>query len=154
MPNNLQPFSDPKSVIIIGASGKPRKLGNDVVRDIIANGYKGLLYLVNPKGGEIEGIKVHQSIQELPDGIDLAIIILPAEANIQAIRECTQKVVRFYVLAAHRFSEVDESGQAIQDELKRLITETGIRVPGLNTFGHTSTPSNFTSSFFTLGRIR
>ena len=153
MPKNLHPFFDPKSVVVVGASDKAHKPGNDVVNNIIANEYKGSLFLVNPKGGEIQGIKVHPSILELPEGIDLAIIILPAQSNLQAIRECARKGIKFYVLAAGGFSEVDINGQALQEELKRLIAETGIRVIGPNTSGHTSTPSNFTSSFFPLGKI-
>ena len=60
-------------MVVIGASATPHKPGNDVIRNILANQYSGKLFLVNPKGGEILGIKVHRSIQELPEGIDLAI---------------------------------------------------------------------------------
>jgi acyl-CoA synthetase (NDP forming) len=153
MAGSLQNFFEPKSVALIGASGIPHKPGNEVIRNILANGYTGKVYLVNPKGGEIMGIKVERSIQDLPDGIDLAIIILPASANPQAIRECASKGIRAIVLAAGGFSEVDEEGEKLQEELAKAIRETRVRVLGPNTSGHTSTPDNFTSSFFPLGRI-
>jgi acyl-CoA synthetase (NDP forming) len=153
MSKGLSKFFEPQSVAVIGASGTPHKPGNDVIRNILANEYKGKLYLVNPKGGEIHGIKVHRSIQELPKGIDLAIIILPAEGNMLALKNCVDQGIEYFVLAAGGFSEVDEKGKTIQEEITRFIAETGIRVLGPNTSGHTSTPHNFTSSFFPLGKI-
>jgi len=151
--HDLSKFFEPRSVVVVGASASPRKPGNDVIRNILANGYQGDLYLVNPRGGEILGIKAYPSIAELPDGIDLAIIILPARENPRAVRECASKGIRAMVLAAGGFSEVDREGEALQRELVKAVAETGVRVIGPNTSGHTSTPHNFTSSFFPLGKI-
>lgn len=150
---NLTHFFEPKSVTIIGASSTPGKAGHEVIRNILANGYTGELYLVNPKGGEILGIPVYSSITSLPEGIELAIIITPAKVSIQAVRECAAKGIKSIVISAGGFSEVDEEGEQLQQELVKIITETGIRVLGPNTSGHTSTPHNFTSSFFPLGKI-
>jgi len=149
----LRRFFEPRSVAVIGASATPHKPGNDVVKNILANKYTGKLYLVNPKGEEILGIRAHRSVAELPDGIDLAIVILPAQSNPEAVRQCAAKGIKAIVLAAGGFSEVDEAGRALQEELVRAIKETGVRVIGPNTSGHTSTPFNFTSSFFPLGPI-
>lgn len=153
MGKHLEKFFEPKSVAVIGASATPHKPGNDVIRNILANGYAGNLYLVNPKGGEIMGLKAYPSIQDLPEGIDLAIVILPASANPQAVRQCAARGIQAIVLAAGGFSEVDAKGEELQAELTRAIHETGVRVIGPNTSGHTSTPHNFTSSFFPLGKI-
>jgi acyl-CoA synthetase (NDP forming) len=152
-PASLKPFFEPSRVVVVGASQTPHKPGNDVIQNILANDYQGELYLVNPKGGEILGHKVHRSIQELPDGIDQAIIILPAAATPQTIRDCAAKGIKAIVLAASGFAEVDEQGEALQAETIRAIRETGVRVMGPNTSGHTSTPHKFTSSFFPLGKI-
>jgi len=149
----LDKFFEPKSVVIIGASATPHKPGNDVIKNILANEYPGRLYLVNPRGGEILGIEVYPSIQELPKEIDLAIIILPAHLNPQAIRECASKGIKAVVLAAGGFSEVDGKGQALQEKTIAAVRETGVRVIGPNTSGHTSTPHHFTSSFFPLGKV-
>ena len=149
----LEKFFSPKSVVVIGASATEGKSGNDVIKNILANEFKGELYLVNPKGGEILGHKVYTSIGDLPQGIDQAIIILPAKANPQAIRECAAQGIQTFVLAAGGFAEVDEAGQVLQDELVKTIQETGVRAIGPNTSGHSSTPANFTSSFFPLGKV-
>jgi acyl-CoA synthetase (NDP forming) len=150
---DLKKFFEPESVVVVGASATPHKPGNDVIRNILANEYGGKLYLVNPKGGKIHGIKVHTSIQELPDGVDQAIIILPASANARTIRECAARGIKAIVLAAGGFAEVDEDGETLQQDLIRTIQETGVRVIGPNTSGHTSTPYSFTSSFFPLSKI-
>lgn len=149
----LNKFFEPRSVAIIGASSTPHKAGNDVIQNILANEYDGNLYLVNPKGGEILGYKVYASINELPVGIDLAIIILPAAVTPQAIRDCAAKGVKAVVLSAGGFSEVDERGESLQEETLRAIRDTGVRAIGPNTSGHTSTPYKFTSTFFPLGKI-
>ena len=91
MDGKLTPFFEPNSVAVIGASSSPGKPGNEVIRNILANGYAGELHLVNPKGGEILGIPVQPSVSSLPVGIDLAVIILPAQASPQALRDCAAK---------------------------------------------------------------
>ncbi len=153
MSKNLSHFFEPNSVAIIGASSTSGKPGYEVIRNILANGYRGKLYLVNPKGGEILGMPVHSSIASLPQGIEQAIIIIPARATIPAVRECAAKGIKAVILSAGGFSEVNREGEELQKELTRTIAETGVRVIGPNTSGHISTPHNFTSSFFPLGRI-
>jgi len=150
---SLEVLFEPRSVAVIGASQTPHKAGNDVIKNILANEFGGKLYLVNPKGGEILGHRVYPSIQDLPDRIDLAIIILPATATPQAIRDCAAKGAKAIVMAASGFAEVDEQGEKLQQETIRAIRETGVRAIGPNTSGHTSTPHNFTSSFFPLGKV-
>ncbi len=150
----LHHFFSPESVVIIGASSAPNKPGNVVIRNILANGYEGKLYLVNPKGGDILGLPVHPSVDSLPEGIDLAIIIIPAKETPQALREVASKGIKHVVLSAGGFAEVDEYGAQIQQELTNIIQDKKIHVLGPNTSGHISTPHKFTSSFFPLGKIR
>jgi acyl-CoA synthetase (NDP forming) len=153
MAADLHTFFHPRSVAVIGASAVPHKPGNDVIRNILANGYEGALYLVNPKGEDILGMKAYSSIQDLPEGIDLAVVILPAALNPGAVRDCAARGIKAIVLAAGGFSEVDEKGEELQEELTRAVRETGVRVIGPNTSGHTSTPHRFTSTFFPQGKI-
>lgn len=154
MQNSLTPFFEPRSVAIIGASAVSGKAGHEAIRNILANGYPGKLYPVNPKGGEILGIPVSPAVSDLPEGVDLAIVVLPADATPKALRECAAKGIRHVVLMAGGFAEVDESGAQIQQELVDIIRETGTRVLGPNISGHTSTPHSFTSAFFPLGKVR
>ena len=152
--NPLIPFFEPRSVAIIGASATPGKAGYEAIRNLMANEYAGKIHLVNPKGGEILGLPVTPSISALPGGVDLAAVILPAEATPKALRDCAANGIRHVALMAGGFAEVDEGGAQIQQELEDIIRETGIRVLGPNISGHTSTPHAYTSAFFPLGKIR
>jgi len=133
MSHSLDKFFHPKSVVIVGASATPHKPGNDVIRNIQANGFPGTMYLVNPKGEEILGLKVYPTVKQIPEPVDLAVIILPAAANPQAIRDCAARGIKAVVLAAGGFSEVDEKGEELQADLLRAVRETGVRVLGPNT---------------------
>ena len=146
--NDLKKFYEPESVAVIGASTEEKKPGFGVVQNILDNEFPGKIYLVNPKGGRILGMECYSSVRELPDGIDVAVIILPARLNPQAVSDCADKGIRHIVLAAGGFSEVDQAGEELQEDLRRVIAEKGVRVLGPNTSGHISTPYNFTTSFF------
>jgi acyl-CoA synthetase (NDP forming) len=151
---DLTPFFEPGRVAIIGASGVPGKPGHEVVRNILANGYEGRLYLVNPQAQEILGLPVYPSVAALPEVPDLAVIIVPARLCPQVLAECVARGTRHAVVSAGGFAEFDDSGALVQQELEHIIHTGGIRVLGPNTAGHTSTPHHFTSGFFPLGPIR
>jgi len=150
---DLTKLYKPDSIAVIGASATPGKAGHTVTHNILVNGYKGKVYPVNPRGGEIMGLPVCPSIAELPDGVDLAVIVIPARATVQAVKECTAKGIKSFVLCAGGFSEVNENGKALQEELTRTIVEAGANAIGPNTSGHTSTPYHFTTSIFPLGKV-
>ena len=153
-PEDWRCFFEPKSVAIVGASATPNKPGYEVIRNIIANGYKGSLHLVNPKGGEICNLPVKASIEEIREDIDLTILILPAEKCTEALRDCARRRITHFVISAGGFAEVDEGRGEIQRELIKIAREEDLHILGPNTSGHISTPHQFTSTFFPLGRIR
>jgi acetyltransferase len=145
---------EPESVAIIGASASPGRPGHEIIRNIQANKYEGRVHLVNPKGGEILGLPVTASIDELPNGIDQAVVIVSAAATTDAVKRLAAKGVGTFVLAAGGYSEVDEHGEELQRELAQTIKDLGVRAIGPNTSGHISMPHHYTSSFFPLGWIR
>jgi acyl-CoA synthetase (NDP forming) len=147
-------FMAPRSVAIIGASAVEGKPGNTVIRNIQANGYSGALHLVNPNGGEILGIPVHRTIRELPGGVDLAVIIVPATSTPAVLAEVAAHGIKHVVLSAGGFAETDDQGAMIQQQLIDIIRDNRLNVLGPNTSGHVSVPCGFTSTFFPIGRIR
>ncbi len=153
-PDQFAGFFAPRSVAIIGASGIKGKPGHVVIENILANGYAGDIYPVNPRGGEILGIPVIAETSDLPDGVDLAIIIVPAKHTAAVLRQVAAKGIKHVVLSAGGFAETDDAGARIQQELTDIILEHGICALGPNTSGHISTPIGFTSTFFPLGKIR
>lgn len=154
MADILDKFFAPKSVAVIGASATPGKPGNVVIRNMLDNNFAGKIHLVNPRGGEIDGLPVSASIDDLPAGIDQAVVTLPASHTPATVRALAAKGVKAIVLAASGFAEVDEMGEGLQAELAAAIKETGVRVLGPNTTGHVSVPGSYTSSFFPLGEVR
>jgi acyl-CoA synthetase (NDP forming) len=116
----LKKFFEPRSVAVIGASATPGKGGNDIIRNIQSNDYRGNLYLVNPRGGEILGVKVFKSISDVPEGIDLAVLVLPASASISALKECGKRGIKAAVLVAGGFAEVDNQGGELQEEILKI----------------------------------
>ena len=153
MKRALEKFFEPRSVTVVGASATPGKGGNDIIRNLLSNEYRGRLYPVNPRGGEILGIPVFKSISDLPEASDLAVLVLPASATLQALKECTEKGIQAAVLVAGGFAEVDNQGEELQGEMAKLARETGVRLLGPNTSGLLSMPRNLAASFFPLGKI-
>jgi len=149
----LEKFFEPQSVAVIGASATPGKGGNNLIRNLLSNEYRGRIDLVNPRGGEILGIPVFKSISELPEGSDLAVLVLPASASLQALKECAERGIQAAVLVAGGFAEVDNQGEQLQGEMAKVARETGMRMLGPNTSGLLSMPRNLAASFFPLGRI-
>ena len=105
-PNVMDKFFAPKSVAAIGASATPGKPGNVLLKNIRDNGFKGALYLVNPRGGRIEGLAVCTSIDELPHGIDQAIVTLPAAAAPATVRALGARGMHV-TLAARRLDRLE-----------------------------------------------
>ncbi len=154
MSDSLKYFFDPSSVVVIGASGTAGKAGYEVLVNMQANGYAGRIFPVNPSGGEILGLHVYRSLQEIPEPADLAVFIVPAEHTIGPLRECAAKGVRAAVISSGGFAEVGDEGARMQEEILTVARSAGMRIMGPNTIGLVSTPASFATTFYPLGKIR
>tara|TARA_B100000886_G_scaffold324106_1_gene268477 strand:+ start:1977 stop:3383 length:1407 start_codon:yes stop_codon:yes gene_type:complete len=150
---SLNSFFTPRNVAVIGASATIGRPGRTVIENLHANTFPGEIYPVNPRGGKICGHSVFKTVFDLPNGVDMGIVMLPASQTPQALADCASVGIKSVVLAAGGFAEVDHTGENLQGILKNVIKQTGIRVLGPNTAGHISSPAKFTSSFFPLGEI-
>jgi acetyltransferase len=135
MPDPLQAFFHPSGVALIGASSNPTKLSYGVLRNLATQGYAGQIYPVNPKGGEILGLKVYPSVADTPDPVDLAVIILSPERTVQALDECGQRGIRAAVLVASGFGEIGSRGRERETQLLDVARRHGIRFIGPNGIG-------------------
>ncbi len=148
----LDAIFNPGSVAVIGASDNPGKLGSHVMKSLTQGGYPGRIYPVNPGKNEIMGIKTYPSLSQVPDTIDLSIIVLPAEQVPKIIKECGEKGIQGIVLITAGFKEIeDRRGKALQTEIKELADQYGIKIIGPNTFGivnlHLPLNASFTPEF-------
>lgn len=133
--NNLNAIFSPESVAIVGASNTPGKVGHDIFANILSGHYQGTLYPVNPKARSILSVKAYPSISEIPDSVDLAIMILPPMASLAAIEEGIKKGIKGFVIVSAGFREVGGEGLEIEERIVSVCREAGVRLVGPNCLG-------------------
>jgi acyl-CoA synthetase (NDP forming) len=145
---NLSLLLCPRSVAIVGASRNPGKLGYHVLKSLTEGGFQGEVFPINPKESEIFGIQAHPSLLEVPQEIDVAVVVLPAQAVPEIIQQCAAKGVTGIVLITAGFKEIeDQQGAHLQEEIARLANEAGIPIIGPNTFGLVNLHQDLNASF-------
>ncbi|MCX5836429.1 MAG: acetate--CoA ligase family protein [Deltaproteobacteria bacterium] len=133
--NNLDAIFSPESVAIVGASNTPGKVGHDIFANILRGGYTGTIYPVNPKARSILSVKAYPTISDIPDPVDLAIIILPPEASLAAVEESVRKGIKGIVIVSAGFREVGGEGLEIENRIVSICKNAGIRLVGPNCLG-------------------
>lgn len=131
----LQPFFHPTGIAVVGASHDPVKLGYGVARNLTQSGYAGAIHLVNPRGGELLGRATHRDLADVPDPVDLAVVVVPAAAVPSALRACGARGIHAAIIASGGFREVGPEGAALELEVARIAGELGIRIVGPNCIG-------------------
>jgi acetyl coenzyme A synthetase (ADP forming)-like protein len=139
---SLRAFVEPKSIAVIGASQKPGSIGNILFRNILQNGYNGVLYPVNPNAKVIASVRSYASILEIPEEVDLAVVVVPAKAVYKTVQECGRKGVKGVVVISAGFGEVSAEGKVKEKELAQLASRYGMRLVGPNCMGVINTNPN------------
>ena len=137
----------PKAVAVIGASDQAGKIGNSVMKNLINGGYKGQIYPITPKGGEIMGLTAYKSVKDVPGEIDTAVFAIPAPLVAGALRECGEKKIAGAILIPSGFGETGNIEG--QEELQKIGREYNIRLMGPNIYGFYYTPANLCATFCT-----
>ena len=151
---NLKDFFYPKSIAVLGATDSEGKLGYNVIRNLIHHGFEGRLYPINPKKDTILGLKAFRSIREVEDPVDVAIIIVPAEAVPQAIEDCCAQGVKYVIVETAGFAEIGEAGKQAQARIREIIARTGCRLLGPNCSGVINTHHRMVQSIGLLDELR
>jgi len=131
----LEPFFKPKSIAVIGASRSPEKVGYQLVKSLIDVGYEGKIYPVNPKADEILGLKVYPNIKSIGGNVDLALIAIPAQNVPEVLREAGECKVKCVIVISGGFKEIGGEGVKLEEEIKKIAKEYGIRLMGPNCIG-------------------
>lgn len=134
----------PRSAAIVGISSKPGSAGQTVLGNLITNNYRGDIHLVG-RAASIEGRPVLQSVDDLPEGVDLAIFTLPAAGVREALAGCVRRKVSAAVIFASGFAEFGNADA--QDEIARMARDGGVAVLGPNCLGYANHVDGFTASF-------
>ena len=144
---DLNKMFKPDSVAVIGASNTPGKVGYIIIDNIISGGYNGKVYPINPKGGEIQGLKAYENIKDVPEKVDLVIMSIPAAFVNESIKDCGEAGVENMVVISAGFKEIGEEGAKLEEELVALSKEYGINIIGPNSLGITDSHTPLNSSF-------
>lgn len=142
----LESFFKPRGVAVIGASRDPHKLGYGVVRNLKEFRYGGSIYPVNRSASEILEEPCYPSVSEVPDPVDLAVIVVPAPVVPDMLRECGERGIGHAIVISGGFSETGEEGKKLEQQLKEIAKELNMRIIGPNCIGtiDTHTPVNTT----------
>jgi len=132
---NLDAIFLPQSVAVVGASTTPGKVGHDIFANILKGGYRGILYPVNPNAKSVLSVRAYPNILDIPDDVDLAIIILPPKVALKAIKEVIKKGVKGVVIVSAGFREVGGEGLEIENQIVAICKKAGVRVVGPNCLG-------------------
>jgi acetyl coenzyme A synthetase (ADP forming)-like protein len=137
----------PRAIAVIGASEQAGKIGNSVMRNLLDGGFPGEIYPVNPRAGEILGRKAYADVDQLPEGVDMAVFCIPAKLVVPTIAKLGEKGIPTAVLIPSGFAETGEV--ELQQELIRTAHEHGVRFIGPNIYGVYYTPGDMSAAFTT-----
>ncbi|MCI0405044.1 MAG: CoA-binding protein, partial [candidate division Zixibacteria bacterium] len=137
--NPLDFIFRPRSVAVVGASPKKGTIGRELLHNIIEGGFNGSVFPVNPNYPVIHSVKCFSRVSEIPDAVDLAIIIVPRDFVLGVVDDCGKKGVRGLVVITAGFKEAGPKGVELEKQLKEKVVGFGMRMIGPNCFGVVNT---------------
>lgn len=146
---SLRAFLKPRSIAVIGASRREGTIGNKLFRNILHQGFNGVLYPVNPTAEVVASVKAYPSVLDIPGEVDLAVVIVPAETVHQVVEQCGRKGVRGVVVISAGFGESGAEGMERQERLLETARSYGMRLIGPNCMGiiNTDPQENMNATF-------
>jgi acetyl coenzyme A synthetase (ADP forming)-like protein len=155
----MRNFLAPRSVAVIGASRTRGTIGGEVFHNLLAAGFNGPVYPVNPKAEVVQSVVAYPSVTEIPGPVDLGVVVVPGTGVADVARECGVKGVRALVVISSGFAEVGEDGRQRQRDLLAVCREFGMRLIGPNCMGIINAApdvrlnATFAPQFPPLGRV-
>jgi len=132
---------EPRSVAVIGASRRRATIGGEILHNLLVAEFNGPVYAVNDHSDVVQSLPANRTIGDISEPIDLAVIVVPAEAVVEVARECASAHVRTLLVISSGFSETGEEGARRQDDLLRVCRDAGMRLVGPNCLGVLNTAS-------------
>lgn len=128
----MQRIFYPDNIVVIGVSERPDNLARNIILNLHAFGYPGKLYAVGRQPGEVQGVPILTSLDDVPDGLDLAVILTPAAAVPGLMEECGRKDIHRIVIESGGFSEFSKEGRQLEQRLVEIARQWDIRFVGPN----------------------
>lgn len=145
--HDLEKLFNPRSIAVIGASNKKGSVGYTLFRNLISAEYDGIVFPVNFKSPSVQGIQAYPTILEVPSQVDMAVIVVPAKAVPETMRQCGEAGVSGAVIITAGFKEVGAEGLALEKEVAAIAEQYGVRILGPNCLGYTRPPLNINATF-------
>ena len=142
---NIASLFEPRSIAVVGASADKGKIGHSVIFNMLRYGYKGRIFPINPKAGEIEGIRAYKSILDVNEQIDVAVVTIPAKFAVESVKECAAKGVKYGLVITSGFSEVGNVAE--ERKMVAIANQSGMRILGPNIFGIFSAECSLNCTF-------
>ena len=143
----LEPLFSPKTVAVVGATEKAGTVGRAIVWNLISSPFGGTVYPVNPRRSNILGIRAYPSIGEVPEQVDRAVIVTPAQGVPAIVRECVDAGVRCAIVVSAGFSEVGREGLELERQMVSEAARGHLRVIGPNCLGIMSPLTGLNATF-------
>jgi acyl-CoA synthetase (NDP forming) len=141
---DLKPFFEPRGAAIVGASRTPG-FGYGIPITLIQKGWADRLYLVNASGGRLHGMPVFKSIFDVPDPVDLAVVILPAPAVPDVLARIGKRGIKHVIIESAGFAEVGDGGRLLQKQATGIAAAHGLRIIGPNCLGVINNANGFST---------
>lgn len=139
-----------ESVAVVGVSESEDNLGKNIVANLVNFGYRGKIYAVGPRGGELYGHRLYHSVTELPEKPELAVILTPARFVPEILTQCGEKGTRRAVIESGGFRELGAEGEELEREIVKVSKRYGIRFVGPNCIGIANTATGLYTPFIAL----
>jgi acyl-CoA synthetase (NDP forming) len=151
----MQKFFYPRSVAVVGVSEDPANLAQGIVANLLHFKYQGKIFLVGRRPGTTYGLPIFTSLADLPEKVDVVAILAPARAVPSLVRECGELGISRVVVESAGFSELNDAGKALGDEVQAALRHYGIRLVGPNGLGLVNLEIGLALPFAQIGsRIR
>jgi len=152
-PQSIEPFFKPRSVAIIGASAKQKKVGYVIAKNFVEN-FKGKFFMVNPNIQEIFEHKAYPDVNSISEDVDLAVIAVPAPIVLNVLEECGEKGVKAAIVISGGFKEIGDEGAKLEEKLIEISQKYNIRLMGPNCMGVFDSASIVDTLFIPPYRLR
>jgi acyl-CoA synthetase (NDP forming)/RimJ/RimL family protein N-acetyltransferase len=144
---SIERILNPKTVAVVGASSEPGAIGHRLFLNLLAGGFSGPVYPVNPNAAHVASVPAYATIGDVPGEVDLAVIATPAEAVPDVVEQCTEKGVKGLVVISSGFREAGPEGVELEGRLLDAARRGGMRVVGPNCMGVANTASGLNATF-------
>ncbi len=143
----------PTSVVVIGVSTNPTNLARGIVFNLMECRFKGVIYQVGKNPGIFAGRRIYTSVLDVPDQLDMAVILTPASTIPALLDECGKKGIRWAVIESGGFGEFGEEGRTLEKQVLEVARKWGIRFVGPNCIGIINMENGFSTPFPPIGRL-